>query len=328
VKRVLVITGSANPKGSSFRLRIQQILPLLRERGFECEVRHRPRFWLTRRRLMRAAGGYHAVLLQKKMLPPGEARLLRKHARRILLDVDDAVMVRPRAMGWWAAWRRRRRFEATAAVADFVIAGNRYLGEVFASRGAEALVLPTVVDPAHYRVKEHGPTSGPRLVWIGSRSTLGYLRQYLPVLEAAARRVPGLRLVVIADETLREAPLPVDFHPWSFETEADALCSADIGIAPTPCDRWTLGKCGFKIVQYMAAGLPVIASPVGANEELVREGRTGFLPRRPEDWAEAAAALAGDVEMRRRFGSEARRIVEAELHLGRAADAWTGVLER
>src|SRR5437763_15948472 len=117
-------------------------------------------------------------------------------------------------------------------------------------------------------------------------------------MEAAAEQVPGLGLITIADETIRDARLPVEHIPWSAETEADALCRGDIGIAPTPTDRWTLGKCGFKIVQYMAAGLPVVASPVGANSELVREGESGFLPETPEDWAAAVVRLAKDVELR------------------------------
>jgi glycosyltransferase involved in cell wall biosynthesis len=125
---------------------------------------------------------------------------------------------------------------------------------------------------------------------------------------------------------LRDPGFPVEHLPWSQEGEAGALLRGDIGIAPTPCDRWTLGKCGFKIVQYMAAGLPAVASPVGANAEIVREGETGFLADTPQQWADAIERLARDVELRRRMGATARAVAEREYSLTRAADTWAQLL--
>jgi glycosyltransferase involved in cell wall biosynthesis len=175
-------------------------------------------------------------------------------------------------------------------------------------------------------VKAHAATDAPRLVWIGSHSTIPYLRQFLPALERAANEVPGLGLVTIADETVAGAGMPVEHVPWTAEGEAEALCRGDIGIAPTPTDRWTLGKCGFKIVQYMAAGLPVVASPVGANAELVWAGESGFLPVTPEEWAAAVVRLATDVELRVAMGRAGRERVERELCLAHVADEWARLL--
>jgi glycosyltransferase involved in cell wall biosynthesis len=188
-------------------------------------------------------------------------------------------------------------------------------------------VLPTVVDPGHYQVKSHSSTETPTLVWIGSKSTLLYLRQFAGMLEESARRVAGLKLITIADVPLENAPLPVEHVPWSVETESAALCRGDIGIAPTPVDEWTLGKCGFKIVQYMAAGLPVIASPVGANREIVVEGVTGLLPNNSGEWADAIAKLAGDAAKRGAMGTAGRMRAEQNFSIERAADVWAGLLE-
>ena len=324
MKRILVLVN--NLKQASYRVRIEAIGPLMRERGYDFDVQLRPAAWLPRRRLLRSAAGYHAVLLQRKLLDPSDARLLRRNARRIFYDVDDAVMYHNRPVSWLSRWRTDRRFRATTAVIDHVVAGNEYLADIFRRRGTPASVLPTVVDPDRYIVKQHAETNVPRLVWIGSRSTLPYVRQFLPIIERAAREVPGLRLVTIADETIADASFPVDHVPWSAAGEATALADGDIGIAPTPTDCWTLGKCGFKIVQYMAAGLPVVASPVGANAELVRAGETGYLPATPDDWAGAIASLARDVELRARMGQGGRRLVEQKYCLTSVADEWAKLL--
>src|SRR6185436_6764585 len=152
------------------------------------------------------------------------------------------------------------------------------------------------------------------LVWIGSQSTLPYVEQHIDAIRLAASRVP-LKLITIADRTLENPGFAVEHVPWTFDGEAAALVRGDIGIAPTPCDRWTLGKCGFKIIQYMAAGLPAIASPVGANAEIVRVGETGLLADSPEQWADAIVQLARDVGLRRRMGVAAREVVEREYSL-------------
>jgi len=148
----------------------------------------------------------------------------------------------------------------------------------------------------------------------------------VPTIEQAAREVPGLRLVTIADGTIENAPIPVEHILWSAEGEAAALVRGDIGIAPTPSDRWTLGKCGFKIVQYMAAGLSAIASPIGANAEIIREGETGFLPATLSDWPALIGQLARDPALRARMGEAGRRRAEQDYSIERAANVWAELL--
>ena len=326
MKRILVITN--NLEQASYRVRVAALIEPLRRRGFELDVHVRSKSPGARRELFRSARDYHAVLLQRKLLDPSDANLLRRHARRILYDVDDAVMYHPKPVGWFSRWRTTRRFHATAAMVDQVVAGNEYLADLFRKQGAPATtVLPTVVDPIRYQVKVHHTTDAPRLVWIGSRSTLPYLRELVPTLERAARDVPSLRLVTIADATVESSAIPIEHVPWTAEGEAAALIRGDIGVAPTPCDPWTLGKCGFKIVQYMAAGLPVIGSPIGANAEIVRDGETGFLPASLDDWPALIANLAADVSLRARMGEAGRKRVESHYSIEYAADVWAGLLK-
>ena len=326
VIRVLAITN--NLQQASFRLRVQALIAPLSRRGVELTVAVRPRRFFPRRALLKSAASFDAVLLQRKMLDPIDIRLLRRTARRVVFDVDDAVMYHSRPVGPFSNWLTHRRFAATAKNVDLVVAGNEYLAELFRAQGAQAVVLPTGVNPADYGLKSHAATDSPALVWIGSGSTLRYLEASLPALAEAARRVAGLRLIVIADRSLAQSPIPTQHIPWSVEAESAALCRGDIGIAPTPSDPWTLGKCGFKIVQYMAAGLPVIASPVGANSEIVSADQTGLLPTDFSQWPDAIARLAADSELRKRMGMAGRKRVEEHFSNELAADQWTRWLAR
>ena len=323
MKRVMVITS--NRQQASFRLIMESLFPLLTPHGFQMDVKVRPKNWFMRRRMLREARTYDAVILLRKLLDPSDARLLRTHARRLIYALDDAVMYHANPVGRFSQWRTTRRFEATARIADHVVAGNEYLAAMFRQRGRAVTVLPTCIDPAHYRVKQHAESNPINLVWIGSKSTLPYVEQHVEAIRLAAARVP-LRLITIADRGLDNPGFDTEHVPWSVEREADALFRGDIGIAPTPRDRWTLGKCGFKIIQYMAAGLPAIASPVGANAEIVRVGETGLLAETPQQWAEAIEQLARDVELRRRMGRAAREVAEREYSLTRAADVWAALL--
>jgi glycosyltransferase involved in cell wall biosynthesis len=272
--------------------------------------------------LLRSAAAFDAVLLQRKMLNPAETRLLKRTAKRIFFDVDDAVMFHSRPVGVVEKWRTQRRFEATARNVDLVVAGNEYLVGLFQAQGATCEVLPTCVAPAHYQIKSHSATPTPTLVWIGSASTVPYLEQSFGALSEAAKLVSGLRLIVIADRAPGNCPIPIEHVVWSDETEAAALARGDIGIAPTPSDPWTLGKCGFKIVQYMATGLPVIASPVGANVEIVSAEQTGILPPDFSSWPAAIAKLAGNAELRNKMGAAGRKRVEEKFSIEIAADQW------
>jgi glycosyltransferase involved in cell wall biosynthesis len=321
---VLAITSGI--KQAAARLRMAALVEPLRERGVDLQIATWGKKLLERRALIRSAAAFDAVILQRRLLDPRNARALRKRAKRIYFDVDDAVMYHAGNVGWWSRWRTERRFAATCRIIDHCVAGNEYLADIFRARGCTASVLPTTVDPLHYQLRLHQQSDNIRLVWIGSHSTIGYLNAVLPALGEAAKTVPGLRLTIVADKSIDNPAVPVDFVEWTEAGEAAALAAADIGVAPTPDNRWTLGKCGFKIVQYMAAGLPAIASPVGANSVIVRDGLTGYLPTSPEEWTARIIELASDVQKRAEMGAMARRDVWSIYNLTRAADFWASLL--
>ena len=172
-------------------------------------------------------------------------------------------------------------------------------------------VLPTVLNPEEYSVGREQPTRPTDLVWIGSRSTERYLAEMIPVLKRLFDQNPGIRLKIIADFSLDATQIPILPVEWECTTEAAHLTSAHVGIAPLPEDEWTLGKCGLKTLQYMAAGLPVVASAVGVHHDLIQPGVTGFLVRTEEDWISALQCLIFDPSLRKTMGLAGRRRVEA-----------------
>ncbi|MBV9124150.1 MAG: glycosyltransferase family 4 protein [Planctomycetes bacterium] len=313
------------------RYRLAAFRPWLEQAGFQLELRPLFRHWSDRFHLGRSLRHADAVIWQRKLLPWWQLRQLRRGVRRLLFDFDDAVFLRDSyaSKGLHSA-RRQGRFAAVVRAADAVVAGNAFLATQAASwsRTGQVQVIPTCVDPGQYPLAEHvrkGP--GVELVWIGSASTLRGLEAIRPILEEVGRRHPGVCLKLVCDRFLRLQHLPVRECVWSEAGEALALAAADIGISWVPEDLWSRGKCGLKILQYFAAGLPVVANPVGVQAEMVRHGETGFLARTPEQWVEAVGRLAHDPDLRRRLGQAGRKLVESQYSPAVGAAQWITLLE-
>jgi glycosyltransferase involved in cell wall biosynthesis len=274
------------------------------------------------------ADRFDTVILQRKLLPPWQLAVLRRHARQLIFDFDDAVLLRDSydRRGPYSA-RREERFAATVRVADAVIAGNDFLADCALRAGAPAervRMIPTCIDPSLYPEQVSARPSGADashvdLVWIGSGSTLQGLQQQQPLWDLLGREIPGLRLRVICDQFPRLEMLPVVPIPWSQEWEARDLARGQIGVSWLPDDPWSRGKCGLKVLQYQGARLPVVANPVGTQFELIEHGVTGFLAATPDEWLQHIRTLAVDAGLRRRMGQLARRRVEAEF----SVDAWS-----
>jgi glycosyltransferase involved in cell wall biosynthesis len=268
------------------------------------------------------AGHHDCVILQRKLLPGWQLAALRRQARRLVFDFDDAVLYRdsydPRGP---FSPRRARRFAATVRAADAVMAGNDFLADCALRAGARperVRVVPTCIAVDDYEPKAARDGFGIELVWIGSSSTLKGLQQQRALWERLAAEVPGIRLRVICDRFPDLGSMPVVKVAWTEAAEAAALAAGDVGVSWVPDDLWSRGKCGLKVLQYQAAGLPVLANPVGVHSEMIEPGVNGWLPSTPDAWVAAARALASDASLRRRMGGAARASVEA----GYSVSAW------
>jgi glycosyltransferase involved in cell wall biosynthesis len=257
-------------------------------------------------RALRAARRADLVLVLRKTLPGPLLWLLRKVSRRLVFDLDDAIFCKPNGS---SSSTRMSRFAAMIRCCDHVTAGNTFLAEVAERFNPAVSVIPTCVDVDRYLPGDGAPSEHFDVVWIGSSSTRKYLEAAIPALREAARRIPTLRLKIIADFDLDAPGFPTVPVRWQAATEAAELASAQVGIAPMSDDDWSRGKCALKVLQYMAAGLPVVSSPAGVNSEAVVPGETGFLAGNPQAWVEALQQLAADAALRCRLGEAGRQRV-------------------
>jgi glycosyltransferase involved in cell wall biosynthesis len=326
--RVVALVNS--PDHVCCRYRITPFRPLLEQAGHTLEPVSLPKRWWARCRLFLSLRGAN-VLVQRFLLPRWQLALLRRQARRLMFDIDDAVFLRDSysPKGLHHA-RRLRQFIGMVQACDAVVVGNRFLQEQVRHWTSRPLirVIPTCVEPSLYPLAQHRPgATGTEMVWVGSASTLQGLQRARSLFDEVGRRVRGVRLKVISDRTIDLDALPVLFCPWQQQREPADIAAGDIGITWIPDDLWSRGKCGLKALQYMAAGLPVVANPVGVHGAMVRDGTTGILAETPDQWVEAIARLADNPELRRAMGQAGRRVVEGEFSVARGAMLWRELLD-
>jgi glycosyltransferase involved in cell wall biosynthesis len=298
----------------SFRHRLAAHVPPLEAAGIRCEIETFPRRSYGTRILARAGklAEFDLLVIAKFKLETGERWLVRRRARRIVYDFDDAIYFgKPDRPGGNPdrSPRRVRKFEATCAIADLVTAGNATLALAARRTARRVEIVPTGIDLAGY-ASPLARRGTERVAWIGLPGNLPYLARVEEALRRLAQRRPGLRLVVISERPPASFAAPIEFVPWSKGTEAAVLAGCDAGIMPLDDDDWTRGKGGFKLLQYMAAGLPTVASPVGVNTDITVEGETGYFASTPREWEDRIERLLGDGNLRERLGRAGRRRVE------------------
>lgn len=300
----------------SFRHRMQTLVEPLTAAGWSVRTEQFPsgRYGLRTWELRHLLRWADVSVLHQIKLSGLEARLLAAFARRRVFDIDDAIYVRkPRRLGEPAdesAWRKQK-FAATCRWVDTVAAGNEVLAAAARPSARAIALLPTSIDVGGYPPSPTQTKGAPRIVWIGSPENLVYLEMVRPALARLTKRHPTLLLRVICSQFPDWADVTVEKIPWSSATEAQSLAAAQIGIMPLTDDAWSRGKCAFKLLQYMAAALPCVASPVGANIEAVQDGVNGFHASNVDQWEQSLEKLIVSPELRARFGAKGREHVQS-----------------
>jgi glycosyltransferase involved in cell wall biosynthesis len=345
-----IATGAQGPQGPSFRIRLMMpaaelrkhdvtlvALPLLTASQADAVhsgspaararavIAGRRRFSEQLRRVQDAS----VVVVQREVdLLPGRA-LERAviDGRALVLDIDDAVWLAQPGSHPLARLRRGpAKLRWLAARADRVIAGNEYLAAWLRQHAHDVHVVPSLVDTDNVALRVHRESRTVVLGWIGSPSTARYLSGLAPVLAsfAASRPEMTIELVVVGGRAPAIEGVRCEQHVWSEASETAALARMDVGLMPMPDDAWTRGKCAYKALQYMSAGIPVLADDVGLTGEAVGHEVGGLLARSPADWARALDRLATSAALRESLGRTGRARVEADF----SVQAWAPRLAR
>jgi len=301
------------PRPWNFPVQSQPWCNIIRHAG------HEARKW-NRWRDIRSAGNYDVVFLNRDLLngdPAWEARL-KHHNPRIVFDFDDALYEGSGARQ--AEWMCRN--------AAWVTAGNERLASWARTFTDHVTIIPTVVDVNTYEVT--GTTSGTfRVGWCGSDQSIEQnLIPFIPMIIRLQKKL-GFEFVIMTKPkpVLNNLELKWSHVEWSAEHEQTLGRYFDAGIMPLPDTPYTRGKCGIKLIQYMACGLPVVASPVGINDQLCGDGR-GFTADREAEWSEALSQLMHRQELRREMGRNGRVFCQKHFHIGNWAPVLSDVFFR
>lgn len=323
-------------RGASSRLRLLQFIPHLEQSGFsvstDClfdasyldalyagqrDLGAILRAYRSRLAALKSARDADLIWLEKEALPwvPAalERRLFPSHVP-VVTDFDDAVFHRYDShSNPLVRWLLGRKIAHVMAQSALVLAGNDYLGAYAETSGAmQVEIVPTVVDATAYDGRPKPAAAQPTVGWIGTPGTwrecvAPFLHDILDTL-----RPLQSRLLAVGAGAQAAHDSTIGVRDWSEDREAADIRDMDIGIMPLPDTPWMRGKCGYKLIQYMACGLPVVASPVGVNGEIVTHGETGFLASTSAEWRSALQTLINDPELRLRMGQAGRRRVERD----------------
>jgi len=347
VKVLFVALGTLEEACS--RVRIHQYLPFLESRGVRATVvpfhprpprpgrsaaaagraRRIARALSEARRIAqvaRLAREHDVVVVQRILPPPALQRHLARSCRALLFDFDDAIYTTH--AGAASEPHARERFAHLLSLADAAIASTPHLAAAAEAHCRRVVVLPSPIDcdRFHPAPRREGAPRAVTVGWIGRDSTTMYLEPILPVLARLKDVHPELSVRLVGALPGTAAGV-AEVLPWSLATEVEELARFDVGIMPLTDDDWARGKGGYKILQYFACGIPAVASPVGVNTQIVREGQTGFLASDPAEWEARLTRLIADGALRERMGAAGRRAAVEEHSLTRAGSRLLAVLE-
>jgi glycosyltransferase involved in cell wall biosynthesis len=343
VKKVLfVIFGGANKP--SCRYRVFQFLDHIHESPARFQyktistpqksaTRHYPRFLRGVMHAIELVKFYLLILyycirwadkafIQKTVLPKIVMELVIKSKTPFIYDFDDAIYVPFSTTK--SSKKSRIKNNALAFLlknAETVIAGNQVLQEYALRFRSECEVIPTVIDLQKYSVQKDYHSFNYSIGWIGTSQNLVFLNQIAQPLRVLRQEFPQLKLLVICDKPYELDDIVIN-KPWGKETEISDMLLMDIGIMPLSDDEWTRGKCSFKAIQYMALGIPAIASPVGMNMEVIKNGVNGYLADTEEEWIIKLRNTICNQSLRQTFSLLGREQVETKYSLQAWLDRW------
>ena len=330
--KIAALTGGIDTPGTRFRIR--QYIPRLA--SHKIYVREHIPFFHENcglPSLFKALAHFPGVIASHKAditwtnreLVQGYETFERFLKRPYVMDVDDSVWL-DWPLGKYAIPHILRRTDA-------VVAGNSYIADWFSKYCKKVYVLPTAIDIERYAKRSDSITAEKEkftIGWTGLASNYKFLGLIEQPLIRFFQDYPDAELMLIAERPWKSTKIPTDrikFVRWNQQIEASALQEMSVGIMPLPDNEWTRGKCSFKMLQYMAAGLPVVVSPVGMNNDILAKGQIGFAASTSQQWYEALETLYKNRQLQLNMGNTARRVVEQDFSAIKVADALAGIFK-
>jgi hypothetical protein len=308
---------------ASTHYRVLQYLEMLRNDGIECEV-------LAPGKMPRPEklAESDTVLVQKKLFPAHQVRTLRKHAKRLLFDIDDATwQPHGRKHSWWTRWRTNRRLQSIVRAADVSLVANQYIAKHLDALGGKIRVLPMALKADDWPPSNGNQATRIRIGWSGAPVNLRYLEALEPVLAQVMSEHPEVELAVFCGkQPTFSTSLPYLHLPWRQGGEPEAVKTFHIGLLPLPTDDFSQGKSPIKALQYMAAGIPTIATPQAGSLEIGQGSGSMFFAEKPQEWRERLCQLIQDAAMRGKMGTSARVAFEERFSSTQIYSDWKSCL--
>jgi glycosyltransferase involved in cell wall biosynthesis len=262
---------------------------------------------------MRHLRNYHIAVVQQEMMrlfPPLFEYFIKRCGKTLILDFDDANFALHQLAGRKYSWRLydSRKTEKIIRISDYVFAGSDYLMEYARGFTDKTAKIPTAVDIERYSVKT-GVNAYPVIGWMGSSATLKYLEPLDNVFEKLRQKGYQFTVRIVCNQPFHFKSVTADNKRWRLEDEIADLNSFDIGIMPMPDDEFSRAKCGFKIIQYMATGIPVVCSPVGENVRIAGRQDSCLLAGSGQEWVDKLSLLLDNPQLRQSMGQCGRKTV-------------------
>jgi glycosyltransferase involved in cell wall biosynthesis len=328
-------------EGPSNRFRVEQYLPYLKERGIGYSLRpfynsylyrilykkgrYAQKIFLVLFFALRRLGDvfkslrYDVVFIHREASPFAGyffESLFRKFAKTLVYDFDDSIFQ-----------KKPLKTEQVIAVADAVIAGNNFLAAYAARLNKNVVILPTCIDTVIYKPRAYAARRNKVVIgWIGTSFTAIYLDLLRDVYIRLHNKFDNIEFRVIG-AAYKIPGVPLICREWSLGSEVAELRDFDIGVMPLFDDDWAKGKCAFKIIQYMAVGIPAVASRVGMNVEVIKEDNDGFLVSSQKEWADKLSLLIENSGLRQRMGDAARHKAERLYSVEANKDRFLKIIE-
>lgn len=349
-RKILMLTKYAR-LGASSRLRSYQYIPFLENEGFEVMVsplfpdeyitnlynKKRRNGWyvikcyLRRFVSLRLVFSFNIIVIEKELFPylPSWIELILKIiGKKYIVDYDDAIFHNYDQANFFLRLFLRRKIDHVMRYSKHVIAGNQYIAQrATSAKAAKVTIIPTVINLKNYKQKDYDLSSQTKFVigWIGTPSTIKYLKQLSTVFENLSKKYQFSIHVIGVNEPIKFTP-NVTYLEWSEEKEAELIRGFDVGIMPLKDSLWEKGKCSYKLIQYMASGVSVIASPVGMNREIVHKGYNGFLAENDDNWYKNFEYLILNRQKLKELGLNSRKMVENTFCVQKTIDKYIRVI--